>query len=163
MRQRPRVFIEEENVHRAIFGDGIWKLGGNPPQRMRSGSQLPDSTRVGRLELRGGIAECAGVSHPPHFHRSERGSEGGWKFGAQGLAQRSWRTSDCSGRPPAPPRVGGVLQACAPASGSDRLFLFNIHPPCTHPSPLRVGLRATARPSLPGPSYWPPCPVAPGR
>lgn len=65
---------------------------------------------------------------------------------------------DCSGRPPAPPRVG-VQQARALASGPELLFLFSIRPPCTHPSPLRVGLRATARPSSPGPSHRPPDPT----
>ena len=93
-----------------------------------------------------------------------RESAGSRRCGARGLARPHRRACDCGGcPPPAPPRVGGVQRACSRVAGTRaRARLFSGRPSRTHSSPLRVGLRALARPSSPGPSHRPPFPLAPG-
>lgn len=61
VRQRPPVVIRrDKNVRRARLSDGILKLGNSRSARALA-SQPQGGTRVGRLELREGEAERAGV------------------------------------------------------------------------------------------------------
>lgn len=83
VRQRPVVVTEGGNVRRAIFGHGIWKLGIARSACALARYRWAARGEVGRNSEEG--EQSVLVSPPPP--RAERGSAGGWKCGARGLAR----------------------------------------------------------------------------